>query len=842
MRIWNVIMVNKCALCSSGHAGSVYNGPYFSFPPEKQAELRQKWLDSVPKKNYTPSASARLCALHFDPVDIETERKDKRGKRAALGELDVKHLRSGAVPQIWPGYPEYVSKTISKRRSLTSGSDARAEREKLAQLQRDSVSSIEELREKLKKTAIPPDVNELIDAEGNLVYFSMITLPTPVIKFSIIISPDMSYIITVDNIVIQTKQRKELISSPKINLLTDVLSLIDYARNFSGDIPVNCTLKTARSLLETCANADDDKAPKIGFVIVQLDLLGKPPKARRYSPYTLAMCLTWYKSSPTLYRQIQSENLLTLPSVSYLRRLASAVTVDYEFTDSTIAYLKARIAKLSDREKNTALVLDEVHTDQKVNFIGGSFDGLNEDGFTKTLLSVMVKSLCGKYRDMIAMIPTVSLKSEKMLEVFNNTLKGVTEIGFTVCATVVDGNRVNKKFYSLMCGSKVLPTSIENPFKSGLKIFPLYDAPHIFKCFYNLFMTRSTFMIPSFGDFDEMKADFSHIRKLYEIELGKSPKLAHKSNNTNLSSKPVERVNVLLADAIFHESTIDGLEVYSEQYPEFKQIAVFLRHIRKWWNIVNVAAKNTGIMKRDDTKKPVTLADLENNKYLRNFADWLTNWKEKGEKTSSLSADTFATAIHTSKTLPDLSEYLIRERGFEYVLYRHINQDCLEGGFGERRQMHGGNYYAASRQFLEAEKTIRIKCLIKYNGMNMKDIKKIFLESKTMLESKVKAHATEFLDMIEFSLNFQHITMEDNSILFYTSGYIARMLKTREKCKECAQILVKDEGSPTIDVEAIGVGDIDPVIWQSKENFLTEINRGGLCKPSDAVHTATLHV
>ena len=51
---------------------------------------------------------------------------------------------------------------------------------------------------------------------------------------------------------------------------------------------------------------------------------------------------------------------------------------------------------------------------------------------------------------------------------------------------------------------------------------------------------------------------------LYDIELGKSPKYAYKLNNTNLASKPIERVNVLLADAIFHDSTINGLNAYSD--------------------------------------------------------------------------------------------------------------------------------------------------------------------------------------------------------------------------------------------------------------------------------------
>ena len=60
-----------------------------------------------------------------------------------------------------------------------------------------------------------------------------------------------------------------------------------------------------------------------------------------------------------------------------------------------------------------------------------------------------------------------------------------------------------------------------------------------------------------------------------------------------------------------------------ETYPDFKQTATFLKVIRKWWNIVNVGSKFTGEHKRDETKYPVTKDNLENNRFLRSFADFI---------------------------------------------------------------------------------------------------------------------------------------------------------------------------------------------------------------------------
>ena len=132
-----------------------------------------------------------MCAHHFDPDDPGIERKDQRGNRAALGDLQVEHSKKDALPKIWPGYPAYVSKTIPKRRSSTSLADARAEKEKISTLERNQVSSIPELREKMKQ--IPSFVHEVLDDGGNLVYFSLVTSPIPHIRFSIVVSPDMAF-------------------------------------------------------------------------------------------------------------------------------------------------------------------------------------------------------------------------------------------------------------------------------------------------------------------------------------------------------------------------------------------------------------------------------------------------------------------------------------------------------------------------------------------------------------------------------------------------------------------------------------------------------------------------
>ena len=109
----------------------------------------------------------------------------------------------------------------------------------------------------------------------------------------------------------------------------------------------------------------------------------------------------------------------------------------------------------------------------------------------------MIRSVGAKYNDMIAMHPIVSLNSEKLKELYFKVLKGVSEVGFDVCATLVDGHQTNMKFYRQL-GVGEMKTFIENPYNNGMPIFLLFDSTHLFKNFYNNFRNKRYLFCPEY--------------------------------------------------------------------------------------------------------------------------------------------------------------------------------------------------------------------------------------------------------------------------------------------------------------------------------------------------------
>ena len=69
----------------------------------------------------------------------------------------------------------------------------------------------------------------------------------------------------------------------------------------------------------------------------------------------------------------------------------------------------------------------------------------------------------------------------------------------------------------------------------------------------------------------------SHLQKVYNRELGKHLKIAHRLSEKVLHPSTIEKTNEKLADVLFHNSTINALMFYTDNgYPEFYDKANYL--------------------------------------------------------------------------------------------------------------------------------------------------------------------------------------------------------------------------------------------------------------------------
>ncbi len=763
-------------------------------------------------------------------------------------------LKKDAIPSCFPHLPSYMTVNLSQPRASTSSAEyrqqiekEREEKKKREAEERDKIQSFEHLSANLNLIVVPENV--FVRHKSDSITFVSVGEEPIEVEYFLSVKSDLDFSMCVQNISV-SKHKVAGICGNIIQTFSTLSKLLDFLKHMAETKDKTIVLKILSDFLNDIAQNETDPVlqKKLLFVSEQLSLALIPKMARKYSSDLLAAALMWKTTSSALYRQFLQEDCLTLPSFDYLTRLSRALTTETGLSESTLSYLKARFLKLTEKEKYVVLMLDEIYCAERAEYAGGTFYGGGTEA-CKTMLSFMVKSVAGKYSDIVALFPIQNLDSGKILSHFDVVMNSLTQLGYHVFAISVDNASPNRKFYVEELCAGTLSTQIPHPTLEGDELFLLFDSVHNFKNVYNNFVSRKVFVYPAIADSNpdgtkppEKQAEFSHIEQLYNLEMGKPVKLAYKLNDKVLHPSNIEKTNVQLADSLFHESTIAGLRFYaSTDYPEWANTANFLYVIRSWWNILNVKVPNLGIRKRNKYMKPVSNENLSNLAYLKTFSSWLEAWRDysktMGVKTS-LTDETFLATIQTTKASIEVAEKLLSLDGMRYVLLGNLQSDPIERRFGWYRQLSGGNYFISVRQILEAEKSIRLKSLLKFSKLSMTEVKEAFEDGNAKQSEATQEHIERLLQIIDHDCtDFSPVQVEDANIVFYVAGCYARSLCKQQKCQSCVQLLRKHDDVPNISFEC----DRDMKYGAEKQNFLEQVNRGGLCYPSDLTYMTCLH-
>ncbi|KAK3932240.1 Retinol dehydrogenase 11, partial [Frankliniella fusca] len=86
----------------------------------------------------------------------------------------------------------------------------------------------------------------------------------------------------------------------------------------------------------------------------------KSPKGRRYSKQWMYECILMRMKGPALYRKMQQQNILPLPSTRTIQRYLRKMRPAYGFQRSTFDLLNQKCTVLSEGQRHGALLIDEM--------------------------------------------------------------------------------------------------------------------------------------------------------------------------------------------------------------------------------------------------------------------------------------------------------------------------------------------------------------------------------------------------------------------------------------------------------------------------------------------------
>ena len=399
--------------------------------PKNESKLR-RWIGSFPNVPWKFVKSGRLCEKHFEKSCYKVVSTDTNPWRKKSDALKKPELLPGALPTIWPDVPKELwkeeNRTVPRPTNLSTASDRRQSYETSVK-EKDQVNNFQELLR--KKFKLPDGCIRVVD-ESSVAFLKMITTGEPRVKYCLKIFSNLEYEIwhssrkiSLSDLVENIEEASDILSN--FSKIQDIITALENKHEETNESAT--TIDIIIEKLEQLYPGNK----KVIFLSEQLRLLTRKPGGRRYSSDLLAKACMWRTTSPALYRLILADDVLTLPGEKYVSRLSDAVKIDLELSDATIAYLKARKQKLSARECNVNVILDEVHSAQTVDYSNGKFFGIEHvDMPTKRLLCVMLKSVAGPFMDVIAMSPMTDTSAEVVHKVWLNVIKVSTELDFNV--------------------------------------------------------------------------------------------------------------------------------------------------------------------------------------------------------------------------------------------------------------------------------------------------------------------------------------------------------------------------------------------------------------------------
>ena len=281
----------------------------------------------------------------------------------------IRCLQPEAIPSIFPGVPSYLSITIPKPRSEKSTRDARAKQEfqrseeaAKSFLDEDIIVNLEQLN---TSSNFPPSWKiTSVKNDDNIILEEIIfdEEQKPNFGYSLTVFQTLKFRLVKSNCILPNSRVQHICKNSKIERVSDVQNILAFLRNLDDvkkeDQVYRCLQQLDRILEEE--DEDSPRAKKLAFIRSQLALVYS--QQPRYSSSFIWTSLTWMKTAPALYKMLLQDGQLSLPSLSYLKRVSSAFSLESGLSTDVIAYLQTRFNNLDSTQKVVSLLIDEVKT------------------------------------------------------------------------------------------------------------------------------------------------------------------------------------------------------------------------------------------------------------------------------------------------------------------------------------------------------------------------------------------------------------------------------------------------------------------------------------------------
>lgn len=286
-----------------------------------------------------------MCEKHFLPSDFATTStyRDEKTRRLLEVPLQLRRLKPGAIPSLFPNCPAYLSRPTTGGREGPEEKRLRLEGESLQEAIKQSIETHEEEKKKNNISPFEALVTSLTNFQINTFWAKLVThdkvlflnlasQDAPTVRFAVTVSTDLIVKVFVGDV--QLNKLGTLLLPMCLCDLQELDRVLNAVQSSAGNFSdseehLQIVLKKTAETLDELASQNfphDWQVEVVKFIKQQVDILLS--RTSRYPADLLVFASLVFTISPHAYRFIRSTSKLKLPHPDTIRRVCGTSRVN----------------------------------------------------------------------------------------------------------------------------------------------------------------------------------------------------------------------------------------------------------------------------------------------------------------------------------------------------------------------------------------------------------------------------------------------------------------------------------------------------------------------------------
>ena len=273
-----------------------------------------------------------------------------------------------------------------------------------------------------------------------------------------------------------------------------------------------------------------------------------------------------YYRSPSIYRYMKETLKIKLPAVKTVLSWSKIKFINPDINHEVVKIIAKKVNTFSDLEKHAIKTFDEIAIKRSFvyNILTDQIDGFQQIGLNRKPLSAseagffMLRGVFSNWRIPFSYyLSKNSIKGENLKDILLNYISFCKKnFGLKILATVADQGTPNQKAYKLLGVTRESPYFFD---KENIKVFAMYDYPHLIKSVRNTFL-KNNFKFTDPRTNEKVEGSFKIIRDIWENEKTKITKKLPKITQQHVYPNNFDKMKVKFAVQILSNTTASAIK------------------------------------------------------------------------------------------------------------------------------------------------------------------------------------------------------------------------------------------------------------------------------------------